>query len=402
MALLTVLAEFAEVRVVTAMAAAAFVRDGNNAVHGWLTVTSVAVQPGVRPCQRKIGLRVVIEDPKKPVIGRMAGRAVVAKAALVYVVFTVTRDASLLRVEKRVSLVTIVTFDFGMTSEQRETGQIVIEADCRRETRLAVAAIAFLSELPLVRIIVIVAAETVGCRERNGDRIEMTFVAREICVRVVQRKLRVTLVIESDIEPLGRLMAIAAQRAVDPIVRIVLLVAIEAFGGEFLLVYIALMTRLAFEAPMPIDQRKPRHRSVVEEHFLPVQGRMAILALGSVGTHVRIVVPMAAHALLARALVQLVDVTAHTGNVVVRAGQHVTRLELMIEMRIAPFGLYMTIRALGTEVAHVLIVFEVARDALGLGAVKAQIRHMAVRAFHFCVTVPQRKVGKPVIEGILH
>jgi hypothetical protein len=226
--------------------------------------------------------------------------------------------------------------------------------------------------------------------------------ALDLVVRAVQREVGIAGVIERDVRPLRRLVAIGAFRAVAAFVLVVVGVAAIALRRRLRLVLVALVARLAHQAAMPARQRETRGLEVVEPRVLPIRGRVTAFALRAVEPHVLVVLAVAAYAGVGRSLVVLVDVAAHAlVERRVRAGQCVARRELVIEAHVRPARFRMAVRARFAEIAEMPIVVAVTTDALRLGRVEGRFRRVAVDAHEVGVLAEQLEVSEPVIERAL-
>lgn len=276
------------------------------------------------------------------------------------VVFDMAIDALLGRIEKRVRLMTILARNLAMVSEQRELCQVVIEADVVGPGQLRMALPAVVAELHFVRIILLVTTDAAGRRQAVGNRGQMAARTFEVGVGVIQWEIGIDGMIEANVEPLRLAMAVLAFRSVYAVVRIVLEMTADAFVGRLDFEFVAFMAGLACQARMAVDQREGCRREVVECGFFPVDRGVAILTLGPIHAHVRIVFAMTPDASRRRLDVLLADVTADTRKIPMRSGQCIAAPELVVVEGIGPFGFTVTVRADFAEIAHVLIVFQMA------------------------------------------
>ncbi len=111
--------------------------------------------------------------------------------------------------------------------------QVVIGIDVMIEMHLrpfcaAVAGVAFATEMPVVGIVFLVAADAHGI-ELVGERVfAMAVPAAQGCVFAVQHEARVSRVVEAGVIPARRRVAASAMLTAAPAVRIVVLMATEA------------------------------------------------------------------------------------------------------------------------------------------------------------------------------
>lgn len=92
-------------------------------------VAALAGHAGVRACERKAGLGVVLELPAQPVDGIVAARAIAGEPAFMLIVVCMAVDTVSRRSLKYPGLVAVVALGLGVPAEQRETRQVVIEKD---------------------------------------------------------------------------------------------------------------------------------------------------------------------------------------------------------------------------------------------------------------------------------
>ena len=161
------------------------------------------------------------------------------------------------------------------------------------------------------------------------------------------------------------------------------------------------MARVALDTGVSACQGKARTVEMIEEIVGPVSRLMAVLTFGAVAPHVSVVLEMAAHALCCRIDVDFVNVTACAGDVGVSSRQGIPAFELVIVEGIRPFRLAVAVHTLVAEIAHVLVVFNVAVMALcACYVVKWPGLCMTVQTHRHQVAVAQWKVGKVVIEFV--
>ena len=402
MALGTLVAEFTAVNVIRPVTAHTAGRERDiGRDRDCLTVAAVAIEVLVRSIEREVGLSVVIEPPGEPVDGCVTQRTFGAEPRLVNVVFDVAIDTLLGRIEKRMGLVAILAGGLAVRSEQRKLRQVVIESDVVGPGQLGVAAAAIIAELHLVRIVLFVAADAGRRGQAVGNGSYVTTRAFDVGVGAVQRKVGVDGVVEANVEPLRLSVTVLAFGSVDAVVSVVLEVAADAGIGRRDLELVALVTGLANEARMAVDQREGGRREMIESRLLPVDRRVAILAFRAIHAHVGIVLAMAADARIGRFGVLLADVTAHAGQIVVGSGQRVTASELMVVKRIGPLGFTVTVGTDFAEIPHVLIVLEMAGNTLGLGSVESRLLGVAVDAVSVEMAVAQQEARQAMIERLL-
>lgn len=328
----------------------------------------------------------------------MTQRAVGAKPCGMHVIVLVTLDALLGRIVERARRVAILANDLRMAAEQRKDREIVIEAHVLGPRELGMARPAVVPELRLVRIVLEMAADTLGLGQADRDGLEMTGHAFEGRVRAVEREFGVARMIEAYVEPFRRPMTGRAFGAVDAVVRVVVSMARHALGVERLLEFVAGMTRFAHQARVAAREREARPCKVVEQRLGPIRRRVAIAALGSVRAQVRVVIAVAVDALIGGLHVHLALVAAHAREVRMCARKRIAALELVIVVRVAPSGFGMAVGARFAEISHVLVVVAMAGDAFRGGVVKQRVDGMTVLAQSLCVAIAEWKIREPVIE----
>lgn len=260
------------------------------------------------------------------------------------------------------------------------------------------AAVAALAELTLVRVIVGVAVDAAFAGQRGVDRFDVAVGAFDVRMGAMQRKVRIRVVIEGDIQPSRGAVTVAAGWAVDAVMYVILEVATVALGRRRLLELVPGVARLAIDVRVAAGKRETCRREMIERDVFPVGRGMAALALCTVGALMHVVGHVAGDALIARVGVLFARVTAHASNGPVSPGERVAGLGLVVEVRIGPTRGLVTIRALPAEMAEVPVVVGVAGDTVGLGVVKGQIRRVAVFAVRVDVAAEQRELGQVVIE----
>jgi hypothetical protein len=219
-------------------------------VVGTMTVVAAAAQPhlvfhrlpmtGFTLCiamctvEGKIGLRVVIETPLRPVDRRVAERAVVGEAVSVRIVWPVTRHAVRWCVPELLCFVTGRTFGVVVFAQQGEASQAMVEEDVFGPGRFIVAILAGRSLGTIVGIVVFVAQSAAAWRLSVKDRFDMTSCAFDTGVGTAERVVRVDVVIECQLRPLGRHVARVTTFAKMPLMVVIIIVAGETGGAELI------------------------------------------------------------------------------------------------------------------------------------------------------------------------
>ena len=118
--------KFTVVDIVTGMAIAATAAERRLDVQR-LPVAGLAADGAVRAVEAESGLCVVVKAPFRPVDGRMTQRAVLAKAAVMWLVFAVAGVAVFGGISKNLCFVTSRALGVRVLAEQRESRQVMIE-----------------------------------------------------------------------------------------------------------------------------------------------------------------------------------------------------------------------------------------------------------------------------------
>ena len=126
MTALTVGTEFSIVYIIAAMALATSHRQLDHVFDG-LPMAVVARNGNMRAFELEICLQVVVEEPNLPVHGIVTTLAGIAEATVMRFILTVTIHTRSIDVFKYLRLMACAALFVDMLSEQRETGQIVIE-----------------------------------------------------------------------------------------------------------------------------------------------------------------------------------------------------------------------------------------------------------------------------------
>lgn len=114
---------------------------------------------------------------------------------------------------------------------------------------------------------------------------------------------------------------------------------------------------------MRSSQGEFRRLGMIERHFFPLRRRVATLALPAVSPAMNVLDRMARDALARQILVTFADVASRALNALMRALERKSRLGV-IERSLCPPGCFVVARpAIWTELAIVLVVSFVAREA---------------------------------------
>ena len=180
----------------------------------------------VLPFQRVFRIAVVIESNELPTLFPMAGLALVAKRALVFVLFAVAR----LTCRRRFLFgygnpVAFLAGDEFVRAEQ-EIFRVAVMIERRRFPRLfRVAGLAFHAKDGVMNVVSSVAGATVGLQFILVEMAGMTAAAGHIPMLLAQGKCGIPIMIESDLSPRTVRMAGLAFLAIVSFVHVVFLVA---------------------------------------------------------------------------------------------------------------------------------------------------------------------------------
>ena len=147
-------------------------------------VTRVAIESMMRSCQRIFCLRVVIKSPASPAVGVVTKIAIGSKATLVVFILVAARANDRGSLE-RCSLMAFFAGNDCVPAYQRKTGQFVVESGRLSPTGVLVTFFTSVSELPLMRIVLLVARDTTGC-QFVGEKADVTGVAFDFHMRAAQ------------------------------------------------------------------------------------------------------------------------------------------------------------------------------------------------------------------------
>ena len=125
-AVLTLLAETAVVRIITAVTGAAGLVQLDFARHG-LAMTALAMDLGVGAVELVIGILIVIEAPYPPTVRIVACGAFAAEGSLMHIVLLVTGIAGVGIYFVATGQMALLTGYRSMETDKRKTGQIMIE-----------------------------------------------------------------------------------------------------------------------------------------------------------------------------------------------------------------------------------------------------------------------------------
>lgn len=161
MTALALLTELTEVHIVAHVTSAAF--GCQLYFTGRAFVTTGTLELAVRAGQRKLGGLVVIEFPDAPTIRRMTTGAVLTQATLMTVLRLMAAVAIALGVFELLCEMTLFARHRDMQTQQREVGEIVIEANVAAPTVGHMALIALRTELTYMNVLCAMTAAATRC-----------------------------------------------------------------------------------------------------------------------------------------------------------------------------------------------------------------------------------------------
>ena len=239
----------------------------------------------------------------------MAGFAVTLKNAIVMVVIQVAVDAVTGCIHKLLRLVTIFTVNVRVFPEQWKSRQFVIEKRCIHPLGFVVTAIALLTQLSRVWIVVLVTRHAVSSRRHLEHRLYMTIIAGDVLVRPVQSEVCCTTVIESRYVPGLAGMTCFAILTAAALVVVVFQVTADASHLHDIRERVRAVAIGAGKGRVFEFEWEVGVAVVVKAGIVPRAWVVAVLALLATAPLVRVVLGMTAVAGRWRVLVRLVRVT---------------------------------------------------------------------------------------------
>lgn len=212
-----------------------------------------------------------------------------------------------------------------------------------------------------------------------------------------QREARVSVVIELAIGPSRHAVAVlAGLRAFAPM-RIVVRVTGRALGSDLFLKKAARVARSARDVQMPTRQCEARLLFMVEDGLLPARLVMTILARRTETALVNVIDEVTRRTLFGCRREALVCMTERARCIHMRSAQRELRLAV-IEARLSPCDLGVTIAAICPQLLPMRIVFPVAADAVRR-RLSMQLRGgVTARAFERAMRALEGIVGVPMVE----
>ena len=139
----------------------------------------------MRSGQRIFCLRVVIKSPASPAVGVVTKTAIGSKATLVVIILLVAARASDRGSLERCSLMAFFAGNDCVPAYQRKTGQFVVESTRFSPPGVLVTPFTPVSELLLMRIVLLVARDATGC-QFLAKKADVTGVALDLHMRAAQ------------------------------------------------------------------------------------------------------------------------------------------------------------------------------------------------------------------------
>lgn len=352
MAALALHAELSEMNVVTPMTGSAIL--GELHLGGRLPMAIDALRFAMRASQRKASLFLVVEFPRRPAVGRVAGGAIASESAFVNVVLLVAANAFIWRALECLGRMALRAAHQHVHAEQREIGQIVIETDVFAPSVIAVAGITRILERAAVRVFRGMASLAIGAQLLLCDLGRMAGVAIEFCVCAQQFPLGLHEMIVLETTPAVVAVAARAILAEASCMRVVGAVATNALVRNFVLELAGLVATATLERVVPPQQRKAGLFRVVELARLPVGLRMTLGAVIATRATVHVVGRMAGDTASRRAVVLLAKVARIAAHFAMGALQCKVGL-VVIEAGAAPGSRVVASATLFTELASMQV-----------------------------------------------
>ena len=180
-----------------------------NFCYGLRLVAGMTIETAMRPIQNVSGFLIVVEAPAGPTVGIVTRCAVAREAAFMMSISMAIHAGARRILERRRAMAFLARHD-GVTPDKRESRDIVIECDLLSPTRFFMALFAAISELSLVRIVLLVTRGAV-CGDFITIKIAgVTGIAFDLAVLAPQRKFCHTIVVETYRLPFRGCMACLA------------------------------------------------------------------------------------------------------------------------------------------------------------------------------------------------
>ena len=365
-------------------------------------MAGVAREALVTTIEHETRASIVIEIPLLPIARVVALLARRSQPTLVRVVLLVARAALARRIFECGCLVAVLARNLRVFAEQREPREPVIECGLG-PTTLVMALLATVTFLALVFVILTVTRVARGIELLLIQIAGMARAAFHLAVFAPQRVAGVARVIERDLAPVALGVARLAFATELALVFVVLGMTAHARAGELLHVQRAGVAGDALDRAMAREQWIAGIAVVIKAQHLPIAGGVTALALGAEPALVSlavVVLAMTAVAVLGRIFISMVDVARGAFRGEMFALESIPGLAV-IETHLFPIRLDMTVDAVLTEAALVLVVLAMAAITIRRRGAMFCARLVTVAALNLRrrVTATQREVRGRVIES---
>lgn len=255
------------------------------------------------------------------------------------------------------------------------------------------------SQRALVRVVELVAGIAGGLELALEDIPDMTRFAGNLRVQASKRKLGIFAVIELQLDPADRTVALLAFSPIAPSMLVVILVTGEASLALRIILEIAAVAGSTTNTLMFTDERKVGLRVVVEIRFFPINRGVTGVTLITMTTKVNVIQTVTGDAGCRRVLVALADMAKIAANFLVFPQQGEIGLA-MIEMRLVPVVFVVAGSTLLSKASLVRLFILVASDTLRRRLAVLFSRFMAIRASDLYVATDERKLGHVMVECV--
>ena len=365
-----------------------------------LSVAGLAINAGMRAPQLEVRLDVVIEERLPPVDRVVTQHASLAEAPIMGVAVPVAFDALLGGIAKHVRVMAIPAFPVRVLSEERESGESMIEEHVVLPRRLVVAVGTGQAEGAVMGIVVLVARQAVGGQRYVEDRLNVTGLALDVRVRSAERVPRFQGVIELHLGPSGADMAGLTLLSEMPLVVVVLLVASDTLHGQLIGKRVVAMAGVALLLRVPAVEQEARITIVIETGVVTSDRTMTVATLVAASPGVGIVFGVAAVAGRGCVGERIVCVAIEARGSLVLADQGKAGC-IVIEFNLEPVIRRVAVGALCAERSRVRIVVFVAGKTIARCVAVFLLGAMTVVALILGMMANQGKIGEFVIEGRL-
>jgi len=282
--------------------------------------------------------------------------------------------------------------------EQREAGNVVVEAQAFPPARLIVA-LPTVATLGVRMDIVTCMTVDAGPGEVFLPRVSLvTALAGEFGVTSSQRKSRLSFVVEGDPVPSPFRVATRAVTSVATSVDVIRGMAGGAARLQLLPTEGATVAGTALRLGVAMGQREARLRCVVEDRLVPSLRSVTARAIRAEVAAVSVIRRVAGTAFGGCALVTVPGVTKAAIDASVRPLERESG-RCVLELRLLESALDVARRTVVTETSAVCIVFAVTVDTSRGRFTIRLLGEMTGRTLQLAVPVPKFKIGEAVLEG---